>query len=242
MDKEQRITTLENIILDIQKELQELKQNLSPNDLKDGDWIHLTCFNTSYILKFKQILGYSCGAYLAYNESENKFYENDNNFFSNENHYKIRVATLQEVQYALLKIAEHKGYKNGIRFKTTFPSGIVSKIEGDIISDNFNLLTNDSPNQRNQCIYNNKTNAWGEILKEFEIVPGYPVEYIDKDTCKINNNKYQKIHVIELLNGLEGINDSKINLMVIPSLNVGCSGQFKLTMENLKELLSKWPV
>lgn len=211
-------------------------------NIKDGEWIKIRMGGCDYVAKYKYIDGQVGGVYMAVNKTLNeKIYENDDYFFHFGDNVRIIAVTEHDVREALFSVAVHKNLRTGAKFKplpfgSAHPSNI-SKIQ----NVGFDSQTYDLYISGTGYIYDNKRNQWAELVKQFEIVPGYPVKYPDNEHCIINGIQYHKREIQELLAAIESINfgDKQI---VIHSLNVGCSGQFKITTKDLKSILSNWKV
>lgn len=63
-------------------------------------------------------------------------------------------------------------------------------------------------------------------------IGGYKVEFLNKEYCSINSVEYNKTH-LESLKYLMGKKQIK-------SLNVGCSGQYRVDLELLEKILAKF--
>ncbi len=261
----QKIADLEKQLNQIKKTLEELKtqEKEKLHNFKDGDWLQFNSCGESYVFKYKDMGNNVFGAYLAIKRISNgliDLVENVYNvaFFSEE---KFTLATKEQVQEVILLFADIKGYRVGVTIKSMhLPHKVTIKDdfclnerigsatkpsffrfhhydEYDLLNRDLNVLNN------NIRIYEDKTAQWAEIVKEYEIIPGYKVTYVDKDCCMIDDRIYLETHIRGLIEALEKINKFRIpHTPIISSINVGCNGQYKLTVENLKELLSKWPL
>lgn len=249
MDKDEKILELEQRIVDIKKELEELKDGDSYVKFEDGDWLRLSFnsdMNTYFIFKHKNVKGEygNTACYLGINFNHKKvisFFENHPNFTClTDPAFVIKKATSEEIKNTLEKFAEKKGFKNGIKYK---PANGEERTNILLDISSFGILglhlTSFEYGGSSGFIYNNETNTWAKIIKDFEIVPGYPVEFISPEACEIYGVRFTKDRIKTLQKAITDVNRN--NSISIQSLNVGCDGQFKLTPTTLNELLANWP-
>lgn len=213
--KEEKIKELENKLSEIQKEINSLKQE---KDFKDGDWIFVKSNSSlcNYIFKIKSNINNRIISYtgISYSDDINNcsFIKEDTLIFTTyDKNCKTFLATEYQIKATLIKIAIHKKF------------------------DKFNLLNrnllykydfnSDELYLEGKTIYAN--GVWAEPEKPFEIIPGYPVEYIDNNVCKINNDRYYRKDIEELAILLKTMLQAK-------SINVGCSGQYKIEIKDLE--------
>jgi hypothetical protein len=234
---------------EMQKEIIALKRQVAKlqpptidkiTELKDGDWIHIhrVCDTFSYIAKYRPgYNNYFISAYIAV-----CFYTHNGDIFA---HHKdadklcifedseVRLATATEIKGALLNYASHLGFKKDIICNLlTFQGTDVQDKNYKIKNIGFDPITYDLYQADDGIIFYNEECFWAQIQLGYEIVPGYFVNFFNDVKCEINGETFTKPYINNLI--------AALNIDAIHSINVGCSGQFKLTVNDLGNLMEYW--
>jgi len=227
-------------------------------EFEDGDWIHRKEKNGEFchIFKYKNIGLSHVGVYISLSVKSKSISEDYSFTYDTfKNGYENRHATKKEIEETLLEIARQKGYVPGVVIKSEWGAsnaprtGTKTAIISDVMtpalfiylntSGGNDILIFDSKTDSNLWVYRDKLNKWADIVKTYEIIPGYPVIWVDKDSCIINKTLFMKSYIRTLIQTLESININH-NPAPIQSINVGCTGQYQLTISDLKKLLDNW--
>lgn len=214
---------------DYQKALEYITEEVKPL-FEDGKWYiapHLE--NRTTLIKSNGKIeickNYNkIGYYEFYNASNynNSVYYFVNSFCTLNN---FREATAKEVEEILIKYAKQQGYVGKVKVKN---DNSVFSVNCDKLYFNKNY-GKETLNDGFRAIYID--GKWREIVKEETIAIGqYEVEF-KKDFISINGITYPK-RLIESM-------DEIMRLGQVKSLNVGCSGQYKVDAETISKILNK---
>jgi hypothetical protein len=110
----------------------------------------------------------------------------------------------------------------------------IAKIEGDKFWIYYTPKKfEDFHNYRFSC-YKHLRKATEEEIKKAQIIEigGYEVKFLNKESCVINGIEYIKTHLVVLR--------YLMNKNQIKSLNVGCSGQYKVDLPLLEKIIDKF--
>lgn len=216
----------------LEAQLKELKQELNKPAFEVGKWYSKTENGTKYILCLTKIDGIEYYGYgMIGNDWETeKLYP----FTTNIKTYK--PATDKEVEEALIKEANKRGFKSGLTIKRDWiKHDEIRTINRDNkwyfgFSHNCNYLQLDG----NVIFEHGK---WAEIIKDEPIkIGGYEVEFHEK-TCSLLSNftsidryKFSK----EFWQAAKKVAEhSKAGV------NVGCSKQFPVSLDIINQILDK---
>jgi hypothetical protein len=231
-------------------------QIVKEEKFKSGDWVYINGIgdytHCHYIFKLK---AFNTGnqfsdAEITFEKNKSgteKITEEFNDYIHLNRYPNARLATQEEITYVLIRLAIQKGFTRGTRYlpraiKTKelikypedtliFTSCLVTTLDVILIHGDFAVVNMNVGTTQDYIYVHGK---WAEIKKDFEIVPGYPVKFLSSDFCEINNKQYQK-EQIQLLRLYLGVFKDTIS-----SINVGCSGQFKLSTTEIDMLTTTW--
>lgn len=156
--------------------------------------------------------------------------------FNNVDLNNAVLVTESEVKEALIKEAEKRGFKEGVKlapdsfFGHSLGITLSNKREFNynIECDEFSILGGSSSGCKAE-IY--KQGKWATIVKDEAIKIGGETVVFGSGSIAINGVEYSKAE----LECLKKITDKG----QVKSLNVGCDGQYKVTTKELKSILEK---
>ena len=217
------MNNLEKTIEELQKQLDEVKQQLNKPTFEVGKWYKRDSGSIIFIQEFNSLIkGYGVD-YVG---------EWRNEYISSGDKSEYRPATDKEVEEALIKEAEKRGFKEGVRVISVF-SGVSSIIRN--IDVDFDPLV--------RALFMNgigifRNGKWAEIIKDEPIkIGGYEV----KPT--VVNDKGQQVGKGTMIDGYYFSSNfweaaklisehSKAKIMI------GCSKQFDVSLETIEKILS----
>lgn len=237
MNLEQRLEELQKEIDSIKKELSCVKVDVKPKfevdkwyyGIKsDGDWFLFRYTKTVKCEGYNRI-------YYSILLEKDRYTENDyiaNTQMENDS----RLATPEEVKEALVKEAEKRGFKEGVRVdRVNLPccEGISQVVTLNKVEFTYECYNNDVLECGGRAIYEKGT--WAEIITKPKVMIGeYEVLVYahDKTFYTVNGTIFSK----SLINSVKDV--LMYNPDSIKSLNVGCNGQYKIDLDKINEILA----
>jgi len=210
---------------DLQRQLDELK---SEPVLDIGKWY----------------IGYNDGCHYltVWNKGSDTYgffegYWGYNWVFSDDIALKLRPATPEEVEAALIKEAKRRGFKEGVRIEKDLHDGMECKL----IDEDFELVDGMLLTDFGDCIFYN--GKWAEIITEPKVmVNGYEMEQ-EGDIIKFGCARFYKEFFIETLNKIKWLNNSSNFQDVNSDLqnrnidSIMLDSGVEITVEQLKEIV-----
>lgn len=143
---------------------------------KVGDWVITTTETRSFVYKPQKGEIFRVSGIEEYNV----LFSSDEGVAKN----RIRLATKEEIKSHLLKEAEERGFKLGVKYKSAFDGLNNGIIEGMFVEENFD----NTWCVKDEChiwVYNGSTDKWAEIIPQEKKLFFGDVEFtvVEGDTC-----------------------------------------------------------
>ena len=222
---------LEKTIEELQKQLDEVKQQLNKPTFEVGKWYKRDSGSIIFIQEFNSLIkGYDVD-YVG---------EWRNEYISSGDKSEYRPATDKEVEEALIKEAEKRGFKEGVIFNSpnaTHDFSFNQKLISSTFSLNYNMLEGESDKNTSSCIIF-KDGKWANIIKDEPIkIGGYEV----KPT--VVNDKGQQVGKGTMIDGYYFSSNFWEAAKIISEhskakIMIGCSKQFDVSLETIEKILS----